>query len=212
MRPGAYFCSACRRRRAVEPSFSASPGSFLAAAAQVLERPAAAGRTGSQGQRRRSQAARELAKDPMDRPPRAPASSSWRAPYKIKGTEDEGQTSHWRSLNDNQRECEEEPVDLEAELCEEDENSEDEEKMQAKESCKLLEFGVFDVVPDEQAWGRNHVTSRWEIASRVDAVQARFVAWEFRRCEVVDHTSAPSSPSRGRLVDNDALNLKHRVF
>ena len=96
-----------------------------------------------------------------------------------------------------------------------DENHEDELTMAAKEREleKLEEFGVFEVVPEEQSYGKKRVTTRWEIVHRLDGVRARFVAREFRRSEYMDDVFAPSSGhSTSRIVDFVALKKRQHTF
>lgn len=68
---------------------------------------------------------------------------------------------------------------------------------------------VYEVVPDQQPWGKKHATTRWEIVHRADGVRER----EFKRCEFMDDVFAPSSsPSTGRLVDHYTLKRNFHVF
>ena len=82
-----------------------------------------------------------------------------------------------------------------------------------RELEKLEEFEVYEIVPEEQSFGKKRVTTRWEIAHRLDGVRARFVAREFKRGEYMDDVFAPSSGhSTSRIVDYIALKKGYHTL
>ncbi len=87
-------------------------------------------------------------------------------------------------------------------------NDEDELTVSAKERelAKLEEFQVYEVVPEEQSYGKKRITTRWEMVHRSDAVLASLVAREHKRSEYMDDVCAPNSGhSTSRIVDYVAL-------
>ena len=84
----------------------------------------------------------------------------------------------------------------------------------ALELQRFKEFGVYQVVPAEQAYGKKRISTRWEVVKRPGMVKrARFVAREFESQEFLDDLFSPSSRhSTSRIIDYIALKRRLCTF
>eukprot|EP00971_Amphidinium_carterae_P104207 2063755-Amphidinium_carterae.2 len=71
-------------------------------------------------------------------------------------------------------------------------NNEDVRAAKIKGLNLLREFDVYDVVPESQAEGKKHITTKWETAARRGKIKCRMVAREFKWLEERDDGFAPA--------------------
>eukprot|EP00971_Amphidinium_carterae_P212164 4210464-Amphidinium_carterae.3 len=72
-------------------------------------------------------------------------------------------------------------------------NNEDVRAAKIKGLTLLRDFDVYDVVPESQAEGRKHITTKWEIAAKGGEIKCRMVARKFKWLEERDDVFAPAS-------------------